>query len=134
MFVYAFAPICLIHKVLQHMRLGQCQVILIAPQWPRRHWYPNLLEMCIANPIKLPLRQDLFRQRKSIIYHPDPKVFSLNEWLLSTDSSKQEVFSQRVRSLLSASWRSTTQKHTLVNSSSSVAGVVRNKLIYIQHL
>ena len=48
MFAYAFPLICLIPKVLQHMRLVQCQVILIAPQWPRRHWYPDLLEMCIA--------------------------------------------------------------------------------------
>ena len=54
MFAYAFPPICLIPKILQHMRLGQCQVILIAPQLSRRHWYPYLLEMCIANPIKLP--------------------------------------------------------------------------------
>ena len=92
MFAYAFPPICLIPKVLQHMRLGQCQVILIAPQWPRRQWYPVLLEKCIVNPIKLPLRQELLSQSKSIIYHPDFMVFSLNAWLVSTDSSKQGVF------------------------------------------
>ena len=134
MFAYAFPPICLIPKVLQHMRLGQCQVILIAPQWPRRHWYPDLLEMCIANPIKLPLRQDLLRQPKSIIYHPDPKVFSLNAWLLSTDSSKQEVFHKELKVYCQHHGGQVLRKTTLVNSSSSVAGVVKNKLIYIQHL
>ena len=134
MFAYAFPPICLILKVLQHMRLGQCQVILIAPQWPRRHWYPDLLEMCIANPIKLPLRQDLLRQPKSIIYHPDPKVFSLNAWLLSTDSSKQEVFHKELEVYCQHHGGQVLRKTTLVNSSSSVAGVVKNKLIYIQHL
>ena len=58
MFAYAFPPICLIPKVLRHMRLGHCQMILIAPQWPRRHWYPDLLKLCIANSIKLPLSHD----------------------------------------------------------------------------
>ena len=57
MFAYEFPPICLIPEVSQYRGLGQCQVILIAPQWPRRHWYPDLLEMCIANSIKLRLRQ-----------------------------------------------------------------------------
>ena len=134
MFAVAFPPICLIPKVLQNMRLGQCQVILIAPQWPRRHWYPDLLEMCIANPIKLPLRQDLLRQPKSIIYHPDPKVFSLNAWLLSTDSSKQEVFHKELEVYCQHHGGQVLRKTILVNSSSSVAGVVKNKLIYIQHL
>ena len=134
MFAYAFPPICLILKVFQHMRLGQCQVILIAPQWPRRHWYPDLLEMCIANPIKLPLRQELLRQPKSIIYHLDPEVFSLNAWLLSTYSSKQEVFHKELEVYCQHRGGQVLRKTTLVNSSSSVAGVVRNKLIYIQHL
>ena len=37
MFAYAFPPICLIPKVLSHMLQFHCQIILIAPQWPRRH-------------------------------------------------------------------------------------------------
>ena len=52
MFVYAFPPICPIPKVLEHMKQGHCQVILMAPQWPRRHWCPDLLQLCIASPIK----------------------------------------------------------------------------------
>ena len=37
MFGYAYPPICLIPKVLQHITQFQCQIILIAPRWPRRH-------------------------------------------------------------------------------------------------
>jgi hypothetical protein len=43
-------------------------------------------------------------------------------------------FSKKVRKLLTASWRSGTQKIMLPNLKDSVAGVVRNKLIRIQHL
>ena len=92
MFAYAFPPICLVPKVLQHMKQGQCQLILIAPQWPRRHWYPDLLQLCVAKPIRLPIIPQLLNQPKSVIYHPDPKVFSLNAWLLSTDNSQQRLF------------------------------------------
>jgi hypothetical protein len=36
MYAYAYPPICLIPKILQYMRQFHCQIILIAPQWPRR--------------------------------------------------------------------------------------------------
>ena len=45
---YAFSPIGLIPKVLQHMNKFSCQLFLIAPQWPRRHWYTDLLQMLVA--------------------------------------------------------------------------------------
>ena len=67
-FAYAFPPICLIPRVLEHMKQTQCKLILIALQRPRRHWYTALLQMCIAQPIRLPLRPDLLRQPKTIIY------------------------------------------------------------------
>ena len=35
MFAYAFPPLCLVPKVLKHMKQWQCQMILIALQWPK---------------------------------------------------------------------------------------------------
>ena len=134
MFAYAFPPICLIPKVLEHMKQGPCQVILIAPQWPRRHWYPDLLQLCIANPIRLPEIHNLLSQPNTIIYHPDPKEFSLNAWLLSTDTSQQAAFHRKLETYCPRLGEQELKKTTLVNSSSSVVGVVENKLIHIQHL
>ena len=99
MFAYAFPPIFRIPKVLEHMKQGHCQVILIAPQWLRRHWYPDLLQLCIANPIKLPVTYNLLSQPNMIIYHLDPNVFNLNAWLLSTDNS---LYNKR---LFTESWK-----------------------------
>ena len=134
MFAYAFPPICLIPKVLEHMKQGHCQVILIAPQWPRRHWYPDLLQLCIANPIKLPVTHNLLSQPNTIIYHPDPKVFNLNAWLLSTDNSLQTAFHRKLETYCPHLGEQALKKTILVNSNSSVVGVVGNKLIHIQHL
>ena len=89
MFAYALPRICLFPKVLGHMKQGHCQVILIVQQWPRRHWYPDVLQLPIANPIKLPVTQNLLSQPKMIIYHLYPKVLSRIAWLLSRDNSLQ---------------------------------------------
>ena len=106
---YAFPPICLIPKVLQHMRKFQCHIILITPQWPRRHWYTNLLQMSVACLRKLPLRQDLLVQLKTRIFHPKPEIFNLTAWLLSTDHSKIRDFRRTLENKV-ASWRSGTRK------------------------
>ena len=129
MFVYAFPPICLILKVLEHMKQGHCQVILIAPQWPRRHWYSDLLQLCIANPIKLPVMLKLLSQPNTVICHPDPEcMVAINRQLFANS------FSQEVRNLFPHLGEQALKKSILVNSSSSVVGVVRSKLIHIQHL
>ena len=85
-------------------------MILIAPHWPRRHWYTKILELLIACPIMLPVIPDLLYQPKSLINHPNPELFKLTAWFLSTDSLKREVFSEQTRKLLCASWRKGTQK------------------------
>lgn len=90
MFAHAFPLLFLIPRVIQYMKQFQCTIILIAPKWPRRYWHPELLHMsvaqyksevykiCKANPIK--------------IFHPNPQVFKLTAWLLSTDISRQRIF------------------------------------------
>ena len=77
--------------VLEHVKQAQCKLILIASQWLRRHWYTALPQMCIAQTIGLPLRQDPLRQPRTIIYHPNQAMFNLNAWLLSTNSLDQKV-------------------------------------------
>ena len=77
MMPHAFPPICLIPKVLQHMSRFHCQILLIASQWPRRHWYTNLLQLLIAVPKRLPVIPEMLLQPKTKIFHPDPGIFKL---------------------------------------------------------
>lgn len=90
------------------MKRGQCQLILIAPQWPRRHWYPELLQLCIANPIRLPSMSDLLSQPRTI---PSKSQDIQPECMAVINRQfAAKGFSQKVSKLLSASWRSGTQR------------------------
>ena len=77
MYAYAFPPIQLIHRVLCHMKQYQCTVILIAPCWPCQQWFPILLSLLIANPVRLPCSPDLLSQSQGEVLQPEPETFNL---------------------------------------------------------
>ena len=65
---YAFLPFAIIKKVLAKLRLSQnCELTLIAPFWPQRDWFPDLLELWSDVPVELPKRKDLLR--KPLMHH-----------------------------------------------------------------
>lgn len=134
MFAYAYPPICLIPKILQHMTQYNCQLILIAPHWPRRHWFPNLLKLIADFPRKLPVREDLLHQPKSNILHPNPAVFNLTAWLLSTNTLQRKVFLNKLENYSKPLGEKVHRKITLANFENSIAGVVEGKLIPIMPL
>ena len=134
MFAYAYPPICLIPKVLQHMAQFHCQIILIAPKWPRRHWYTDLLQFLIACPRRLPPMPNLLHQPNSSINHPNPEIFSLHAWLLSTEVSKRKAFLANLENYYQPPGDWVHKKIIPVNLTNSVAGVVQGKLIPIRPL
>lgn len=134
MFGYAYPPLCLIPRVLHHMSQCNCQIILIAPHWPRRHWYPTILQYLIACPLRLPNIKNLLVQPKTQIYHPKAEIFSLTAWLLSTDRSKQEAFLKTLENFSQPLGEVERRRTILSNSESMIAGVIQNKLIPILHL
>lgn len=134
MFLYAYPPMCLIPKVLQHIRQYNCQVILIAPFWPRRPWYTELLQLLIAVPLKLPNCPQLLQQPNTKIFHPNVEVLQLTAWLLSTEASKKRVFLKTLEPYLQQVGDQAPKKIILANSNNLIAGVVQGKLIPIQHL
>ena len=52
---YAFPPFHLIQAVLQKVHQSQFKVVLIAPLWPNRSWFPELLNLLISPAITLPV-------------------------------------------------------------------------------
>ena len=59
---YAFPPIAIIRRVTLDLRASHnCNLALIAPFWPQREWFPDLLELLSDIPIELPKRRDLLR-------------------------------------------------------------------------
>ena len=80
---YAFPPWPLIGKVLQKVETDQAEIILIAPNWKARPWYPLLLELATEPPLPLPQRADLLRQPHNNSLCQNVELFQLHAWRLS---------------------------------------------------
>ena len=62
---YAFPPFHLIPAVINKIRLSQCKIVLIAPLWPDRPWFPELLGLLVSPPVSLPVIPNLLAQLKA---------------------------------------------------------------------
>ncbi|XP_049321018.1 uncharacterized protein LOC125781314 [Astyanax mexicanus] len=80
--LYAFPPIPLLLSVL--LRIQQCRhsVLLVAPQWPARPWFPLLHCLLSSEPWPLPVRRDLLSQMGGRLWHPCPERLQLWVWPL----------------------------------------------------
>ncbi len=56
---YAFPPVSLLAQTLCKIREDEEQVLLVAPYWPNRTWFPELMLLATAPPWPIPLRKDL---------------------------------------------------------------------------
>ena len=84
---YAFPPIAIIKRVLLKLRASHnCDLTLIAPFWPQREWFPDLLELLSDIPIELPKHRDLLRQPHFHRFHENLPMLRLTAWRLSSDS------------------------------------------------
>ena len=64
---YAFPHWSLISAVLKKLRSSSGVLLtIIAPYWPQRPWFPDLLDLVVDGPVALPLSRDLLRQHHFI--------------------------------------------------------------------
>ena len=84
---YTFPPIAIIRRVLLKLRSSKnCKLTLIAPFWPQRDWFPDLLELLSDVPVTLSGRRDLLRQPHFHRFHLNLPMLQLTAWRLSSDS------------------------------------------------
>ena len=84
---YAFPPFPLIRKVLNKIRQSRrLELTMIAPFWPQKEWFPDLLESITELPLRLPMRRDLLRQPHFHRFHQNLQGLRLHAWRLSSDS------------------------------------------------
>jgi len=96
MFAYAFPPPALLHKVVQKINQNPCRILLVAPFWPRMLWFPSLVTLAVAEPVKLPPDQNLLSQvlgSGKLVFHTNPTVLNLHAWLLDSHPSALHVHS-----------------------------------------
>ena len=96
---YAFPPWSLIPAVLKKLRSSSGVLLtIIAPYWPQRPWFPDLLDLVVDGPVALPQSRDLLRQPHFHRFHLGVSRLSLHAWRLSSDLPVPEVSPRAQRS------------------------------------
>ncbi|XP_074470437.1 uncharacterized protein LOC141754903 [Sebastes fasciatus] len=80
--LYAFPPFPLIAVTLHRIQHGNNRLLLVAPNWPGRPWFPGMHRLLDGVPWCLPKRQDLLSQLGGRIWHPNPDRLQLWVWPL----------------------------------------------------
>ena len=85
--LYAFPPIALLPGVLARVRRDGVRLLLVAPFWPGRVWFADLVSLLDGSPWEIPIRTDLLSQAQGTIIHPRPELWKLWVWPLRGRSS-----------------------------------------------
>ena len=126
---YAFPPFHLIPAVINKIRLSQCKIVLIAPLWPDRPWFPELLGLLVSPPVSLPVIPNLLAQLKGRILHQNPGHLQLHAWELSNNLSEIDNFQAMLRSTSPKLEETRLLKSMMQNGRSSVIGQINGRLI-----
>lgn len=78
--LYAFLPIPLIPRVIRKLLVERAKLILVAPNWPRRPWFADLMELSVVPPWVIPPDQVSLCQ--GVICYPEPQWLRLTAWHL----------------------------------------------------
>ena len=133
---YAFLPSSLLPRVLAKILKDKAiMVLLSAPVWTTQNWYPLLLHLLVDVPFLLPRSDHLLTlPHDQQQLHPLRNTLELAVWMLSGIPSQQEAF-------LMNQLQSSVDPGQLVPKSNirefgrnGLAGVVRNRLVYFNHL
>ena len=126
---YAFPPFHLIPAVINKVRLSQCKIELIAPLWPDRPWFPELLGLLVSPPVSLPVIPNLLAQLKGRILHQNPGHLQLHAWELSNNLSEIDNFQAMLRSTSPKLEGTPLLKSMMQNGKSSVIGQINGRLM-----
>ena len=96
---YAFPPFALLPQVLNKIQEEDCIIFLIAPCWPRQHYFPLLLDLLVDFPRQIPVTDHLLKMPRAPVYHPNPQCLDLHVYKLSNKASLQGIFHQKLRNL-----------------------------------
>jgi hypothetical protein len=90
---YAFPPISLIHRVIQKITSEDCDVILIAPFWPKHIWFRPMVNLLTGPPLILPDIPELLRLPggRTVDLGQDSAlgVLKLTAWPLSGNAARR---------------------------------------------
>jgi hypothetical protein len=120
---YAYPPVPMIPRVLQKVIADQCQLILVAPLWPSRSWFPQLLKLLVDHPRELPVLPKLLKQSHNNLFCLNPDMYRLHGWRLSGRVSETKAFRQQCQTELPGRQEGTPLwQYTIPSGTSSQSG------------
>ncbi len=93
---YASPPLCLIQKVLTAFDSVNTDVLLVAPCWPNKPWFPCLLKLLVDLPFRFPEKKLLLTQSRGRVWLSNLDHLHLCAWNLSGDCCNQRAFRKRL--------------------------------------
>ena len=128
--VYVFPPFNLVDRVVARVRETlNLSMTLIAPLWPEKSWFADLLLLLTQPPLTLPLWDHLLRQPHFHRFHGGVHTLNLHVWRLSSVSSKSQAFRDELRASCPYVSECPLPACTNRNGSPSVVGVVEGALL-----
>ena len=129
---YAFPPFALIPAIISKIRQHQCKIVLVAPFWPEASWFPELLRLLVAPPIRLPVKQHLLTQLQFV--RNNIENLRLHVWILCANQSEIEAFRRKLPNTPLKLDEFLLEKSMISNGTFSPVGVVSGRLIQSWHL
>ena len=95
--LYAYPPTKVLGRVLQKFRQSpRCRLTLVAPCWVKQAWFPDVLDLLVDHPRRLPARPNLLRQTyQRHVFCTTLDVLQLHAWRLSNVCTEHRAFREQ---------------------------------------
>ena len=128
--LYAFPPFALVGRVIARVQQSlRVAMTLVAPLWPEKEWFADLLLLLTQPPLVLPCWDRLLRQPHCNLFHQGAHALNLHAWRLSSETTESRAFREGLLESCQGSSENLPLACTSRDGSSSVVGVVEGALL-----
>ena len=128
--LYAFPPFALVGRVIARVQQSsRVAMTLVAPLWPEKEWFADLLLLLTQPPLALPCWEKLLRQPHCSLFHQGVHALKLHAWRLSSDTTESRAFREELLESCHGSSENPPLDCTSRDGRSSVVGVVEGALL-----
>ena len=128
--LYAFPPFALVGRVIARVQQSsRVAMTLVAPLWPEKEWFADLLLLLTQPPLVLPCWDRLLRQPHCNLFHQGAHALNLHAWRLSSNTTESRAFREGLLESCQGSSENLPLTSTSRDGRSSVVGVVEGALL-----
>ena len=108
---------------------GVVAMTLVAPLWPEKEWFADLLLLLTQRPLALSWWDSLLRQPHWNLFHQGVHALNLHAWRLSSVISDSRAFREGLLEACQGASDLPPHDYTSCDARSSVVGVVEGALL-----